>query len=435
MISGRWRRTWRNLAQPSALAMLFFGFGSGLPILLVITTMGLWLKDAGFDVGTITLLTGVSMAYALKFLWAPLVDRTTLPLIGRLGWRRSWLLLAQVCVIIGLLGMALATPQRLGWFVASALFTAFFSATQDTVLAAYRIEIAPAEAQAALAAAVILGYRVALIISGGLALVLADHMAWPWVYVVMAAFMLIAVATTLLAREPDVAHDPGKNWRQRMIEGVVEPFADFFRRFKWALGIGLLAFLLLFKISDQALAGGLMGPFYVAAGFSNTVIGTVHGVYGVWISIAGAFLGGVVVARYGLRPSLWAAMILGAISNLVYVGLAHQHGNVMAFYLAITGENLSGGFLGTVAVAYLSALVSRRYTATQYALFDSLINLPAKFLGMASGSLVVWLSAAPTASMQGYSYYFLFTTVAIVPALLLFAWLGPRVRLDGGAAK
>lgn len=435
MSGHRWRDAWHNLAQPSAPSMLFFGFGSGLPFVLVAITMGLWLKDAGYKVDTITWLTGVGMTYALKFLWSPVVDRAVLPVLRRLGQRRSWLLLAQFCVVIGLLGMAATTPRDLTPFVAFALFVAFSGATQDIVLAAYRIEIAPSDAQAGLAAALILGYRVGMIVSGGLALVMADHMSWSWVYAAMAGFMLIPLVVTLLVREPEVVHERGRNWAQSMYEGIVAPFVDFFQRYKWWLGIGLLAFLLLFKISDQALAGGLMGPFYRAAGFTNTQIGTVSGVYGVWIGIVGAFVGGVVVARFGLRPSLWAAMILGAVSNLVYVMLANQHGNIIAFYLALTGENLSGGFLGTVAVAYLSALVSQRYTATQYALFDSLINLPAKFLGLASGSLVLWFSAAPAATMRGYADYFTLTTLAILPALALFAWLGPRVRLQGDAPK
>ncbi|HEX7338480.1 MAG TPA: MFS transporter [Rhodanobacteraceae bacterium] len=435
-MSGRsWRDTWHQLAQPASLTILLLGFGSGLPFLLVATTMGLWLKDAGYKVDAITWLTGVGMAYALKFLWAPLVDHVVLPGLRHLGQRRSWLLAAQAGVALGLLGMAWVTPAHLTAFVALALFTAFAGATQDIVLAAYRIEIAPVEAQAGLAAAVILGYRIALITSGGLALVLTSHISWSWVYVVMAAFMLIPLVTTAVAREPEVVHVAQGSWATRMYQGVVAPFVDFFSRYKWWLGIGLLAFLLLFKISDQALAGGLMGPFYRAAGFSNAQIGTVSGFYGVWIGIAGAFIGGVAVARFGLRRSLWAAMILGAVSNLVYVGLAHQHGNMLAFYLAITGENLSGGFLGAVAVAYLSALVNQRYTATQYALFDSLINLPGKVLGLASGSMVLMFSNAPTASMTGYADYFTLTTLAIAPALALFAWLARRVALAGEVAN
>ncbi len=432
MTRGRWRETWRTLAQPSALTLLFLGFGSGLPFLLVSGTMAFWLKEAGYRIDEITVLAGAVMAYSLKFVWAPLVDRWKLPVLGRLGLRRGWLAVAQVGVIAGLLGMAAITPLATTAFVALTLFTAFSGATQDILIDAYRIEIAPTEAQAALAATYTLGYRFALIISGAVALVMADHMSWSRVYVAMAAVMLIPLVTTLVVREPEVLREQTQGWLARMREGVIDPFVDFFRRYKGWIGVGLLAFILLFKISDQALSGGLIGPFYLAAGFTKTEIGTVSKLYGVWVGIAGAFVGAVAVARWGLRPSLWVGMILGAVSNLLYVVLTHHHGSVETFLLVISGENLSGGFLGTVAVAYLSALVSQRYTATQYALFSSLVTLPGKLLGMASGSLVLWFSQASVASMAGYARYFTFTTVAIIPALLLFAWLGPRVRITAG---
>lgn len=429
MIGERWRRTWRTLAQPSALTLLFLGFGSGLPFLLVSGTMAFWLKESGLRIDEITLLAGAVMTYSLKFVWAPLVDRWTLPVLGRLGLRRGWLVLSQAAVIAGLLGMAAVAPERIGVFVALTLLTAFAGATQDILIDAYRIEIAPPDAQASLAATYILGYRLALIISGAVALVMADHMSWGRVYAVMAAVMAVPLVVTLLVREPEVVRESGGSWATRMREGVVAPFVDFFRRYKGWLGLGLLAFILLFKISDQALSGGLIGPFYLATGFTKTEIGTVSKLYGVWVGIAGAFLGGVSVARWGLKPSLWAAMILGAVSNLLYVLLTWHPGSVQTFLVVISGENLSGGFLGTVAVAYLSALVNKRYTATQYALFSSLVTLPGKMLGMVSGSLVLWFSQAPVASMAGYARFFTFTTLAIVPALLLFAWLGPRVAV------
>ncbi|HEX7341372.1 MAG TPA: MFS transporter [Rhodanobacteraceae bacterium] len=432
-----WREAWRNLAQPATLPMLFFGFGSAMPFVLVgHQAMALWLKHSGYALAAITVLTGgAGAAYMFKFAWAPLVDRVALPVLSRLGQRRSWLVLAQACVLAGFVAMALVTPAHETAFVACAVFTAFAGATQDIVLAAYRIEIAPVDAQAGLAAAVILGYRFGMMVGAGLALVMADHMSWSWVYVVMAGCMVIPVVVTLLVREPQVLHERATHWAMNLFDGIVMPFVDFFRRYKWRLGIGLLAFLLLFKISDQALAGGLIGPFYRAVGFTKTQIGVVSGFYGIWIGIAGAFVGGIAVARFGIRRCLWAGMILAAVSNLLYVMLACHHGSLTAFYLTLTGENLSGGFLGTVAVAYLSALVSQRYTATQYALFDSLINVPARLLGMASGSLVLWFSAAPEATMAGYADYFTLTTVAIVPALVLFVWLGPRVRLGGDPAK
>lgn len=433
MIGRRWRQTWHTLAQPSALTLLFLGFGSGLPFLLVSGTMAFWLKESGLRIDEITLLAGAVMTYSLKFVWAPLVDRWTLPVLGRLGLRRGWLVLSQAAVIAGLLGMAAVAPERIGVFVALTLLTAFAGATQDILIDAYRIEIAPPEAQASLAATYILGYRLALIVSGAVALVMADHMSWGRVYAVMAAVMAVPLVVTLLVREPEVVRESGGSWATRMREGVVAPFVDFFRRYKGWLGLALLAFILLFKISDQALSGGLIGPFYLATGFTKTEIGTVSKLYGVWVGIAGAFLGGVSVARWGLKPSLWAAMILGAVSNLLYVLLTWHPGSVETFLVVISGENLSGGFLGTVAVAYLSALVNKRYTATQYALFSSLVTLPGKMLGMVSGSLVLWFSQAPVASMAGYARFFTFTTLAIVPALLLFAWLGPRVAV--GADK
>lgn len=433
MKTASWRRTWELLAQPSALTMLFLGFGSGLPFLLVSGTLAFWLKESGYKLDEITLLAGAGLAYSLKFLWAPAVDRLRLPLLVRFGRRRSWLLLAQCGVVVGLLAMAALRPGQLLPFVGLILFTAFAGATQDIAVDAYRVEIAPIEAQATLAATYTLGYRVALIISGAVALVMADHMTWSLVYVVMAACMAIPVAATLLSREPVDRRPSSAGWVESMREGVIEPFADFFRRYRAWIGIGLLAFVLLFKISDQALSGGLIGPFYLAAGFTKTEIGTVSKLYGVWVGIAGAFLGGFAVARWGVRRSLWAAMILGAVSNLLYVVLTHWHGNVPMFMVVISGENLSGGFLGTVAVTYLSALVNQRYTATQYALFSSLVTLPGKLLGMASGALVIGFSNAGHATMPGYATYFVFTTLAIVPALLLFAWLAPRVHLAGDA--
>lgn len=425
-----WRETWRTLSQPAAGTMLFLGFGSGLPFLLVSATLAFWLKESGYRVDQITLLSGAGLSYALKFLWAPLIDRWTLPALGRLGLRRGWLLLTQLGVAGGLVSMALITPALLWPFVAITLFTAFIGASQDIVVDAYRVEIAPTEAQGALAATYSLGYRLALIVSSAFALVLSDHVSWRVVYVAMAAVMMVPAVVTLLVAEPEAQRLSAKGWRESMWDGVVMPFIDFFVRYRGLLGIGLMVFLLLFKISDQALAGGLIGPFYLAAGFDKTQIAEISKFYGVWVGIGGAFLGGIAVARLGVRPTLWIAMILGAVSNLLYVLLANAQGDWIVFSAVITGENLAGGFLGTAAVAYLSALVNTRYTATQYALFSSLVNLPGKVLGIFSGSVVLWFSQAPSATMLGYQYYFIFTTVAIVPALLLFLWLSRAAQLD-----
>ena len=408
--------------HPSAWTMFFFGFASGLPFLLVAGTLAYWLKENGIALKEITMIASAGMAYSFKFLWAPLVDRLRLPLIGRLGQRRSWLLLTQLLVMIGLMAMASVTPSQLGLFIGLTLLVAFAGATLDIAVDAYRIEIAPVEAQGALVATYSLGYRIALIVTGALALVLADQTIWPNVYRAMAACMLIPVVANLLAREPEVLRIQAQTWAQGLREGVVEPFADFFRRFGGRVGLFILLFILLFKVSDQALVGGIMGPFYLDQGFTKTQIAAVSKVYGIWIGIAGAFLGGIAVVRWGVERALLVAIILGALSNLLYLWLIGANGNVAMLTVVISGENLAQGVLGTTAVAYLSALVNQRYTATQYALFSSLITLPGKVLGFYSGRIV---------EAVGYAPYFWITALAIVPAIGLFFWLRPRVKLNG----
>ncbi len=408
--------------QPSAWTLFFFGFASGLPFLLVAGTLAYWLKENNITLRDITMIASAGMAYSFKFLWAPLVDRLRLPVLGRLGQRRSWLLLTQILVMIGLLAMASVTPSQLGLFVGLTLLVAFAGATLDIAVDAYRIEIAPAEAQGALVATYSLGYRIALIVTGAVALVLADHTVWPNVYRMMAGFMLIPVIANLLAREPGVMRVHAANWVEGLRDGVVEPFADFFRRFGGRVGLMILLFILLFKVSDQALVGGIMGPFYLDQGFTKTEIAAVSKVYGIWIGIAGAFLGGIAVVRWGVEKALLVGIVIGALSNLLYLWLIGANGNVAMLTVVISGENLAQGLLGTTAVAYLSALVNQRYTATQYALFSSLITLPGKVLGFYSGRIV---------EAVGYAPYFWITALAIVPAIGLFFWLKPRVKLAG----
>lgn len=417
---------WRAFAQPSAWTMFFFGFASGLPFLLVAGTLAYWLREGGIELKEITMIASAGMAYSFKFAWAPLVDRWRLPLLGRFGQRRGWLLLAMAAVLAGLLAMAALTPERLAVFVGLTLFVAFAGATLDIAVDAYRVEIAPPSAQGALVATYSLGYRIALIASGALALVLADHAAWPNVYRVMAALMLVPMLACLVAREPDVVRVRTEGWAAGLREGVVEPFADFFRRFGSGIGLVVLLFILSIKISDQAIVGGIIGPFYLDQGFSKTEIAAVTKVYGIWVGIAGAFLGGVAVARWGIHWPLLAAIVLGAASNLLYLALIGADGDIRLLTLVISGENLAQGFLGTAAVAYLSALVNQRYTATQYALFSSLIMLPGKVLGFFSGAIV-------ESSQGGYATYFVITAVVAVPAVALFFWLKPRVRVGGDA--
>lgn len=414
---------WRAFAQPSAWTMFFFGFASGMPFLLVAGTLAYWLTENGLELKNITLIASAGMTYTLKFLWAPLVDRWRLPVLGRLGQRRGWLLLALAVVIAGLLLMAHLTPSKLAPFIWVTLLTAFAGATLDIAVDAYRIEIAPQESQGALLATYSLGYRIALIITGMLALVLADHVPWPQVYVAMAFFMLIPVVAVLIASEPDVVRVRMTTWAQGLQEGVVEPFLDFFRRFGAALALALLAFILLAKISDQSLGGGIMAPFYLGQGFTKTEIATVTKFYGIWVGLGGVFLAGIAIARWGVKWPLLAGIVLGAISNLLYVWLIGADGDLWKLTMVISGENLAQGFQGTTLVAFLSALVNQRFTATQYALFSSLVMLPGKLLSAISGGIV---------EQTGYGVYFWITALVAVPAVVLFFWLAPRIRFGGG---
>lgn len=406
-------------AQPAALVMFFFGFTSGLPFLLVGGTLSAWLRDSGVSLEAIGLISYATLTYSFKFLWAPLLDHMRLPGLARFGQRRSWLLLAQLLLLASLVGMSLLTPGQLSLFVFLVFLAAFAGATQDVVVDAYRIEIAPVETQGALAATYTLGYRLALLASGALALILADHMAWSLVYQLMALLLVAVIIATLMAREPEHQRIASTDLGASLREGVIGPFVDFFQRYRGFLGVALLLFIGLFKISDQML-GVMAMPFYLDSGFTKTEIGAVSKIFGVWIGIAGAFIGGASVVRLGIERSLFIGILIGGVSNLLYLLLALHPGNIVFFTLVISGENLAGGFLGTAAVAWLSALVNRRYTATQYALFSSLVTLPGKLIGGLSGYMV---------TAMGYQGFFIFSTLAVLPAIALFVWLRPRVSV------
>ncbi|HXS04247.1 MAG TPA: MFS transporter [Rhodanobacter sp.] len=399
--------------------MCFLGFSSGLPFLLVAGTLAYWLKENGIELTDITMIASAGMTYAFKFIWAPLLDHGRIPGFARLGQRRGWLLFAQLGVVAGLLAMALLTPAQLVPFVVATLAVAFFGATQDIAVDAYRIEIAPIEDQGALVATYSLGYRIGLLVAGAVALILADHVSWRVVYAAMALVMLLPIATTLVAREPEVLRVRPARWRDAMRESVIDPFADFFRRYGWALAGVTLLFLLLFKMPEQATIGGIMSPFYRDMAFSKTEIGTITKIYGIWIGIVGVFVGGAAVARWGAWRPLGATIVLCGCSNLLYLLLITHPGNLLMLTLVISGENFTLGMLGPPTVAFLSSLVNRQHTATQYALLSSLVNLPGKLLGFFAGGI---------ATAAGYGGYFVLTVLAVIPAMLLFACLWPRFR-------
>lgn len=409
----------RAFATPSAATLFCLGFASGLPFLLVGgITLSTWLREAGFALSTIGFMSYIGFFYVLKFLWAPLIDKYPLPWLGR---RKGYLVTSIGLLIIALSAMGLSGPNAdLGWFIGWVALTAFAGATLDIVVDAYRIEIATPEQQAALSATYILGYRIALIISGAFALYFAELWGWTAAYLLMAAFLVIPLIVAARAREPqlDSYHTRPLNLQQ----AFTEPFGEFFQRHGVLIAIALLVFVGLFKLPDQMI-GALAAPFYVDSGFSKAEIATVSKLYGVWIGIAGAFLGGVCVALWQLRHMLWLAAILVAGSNIAFLLMSHYPGATWAFVTAISADNLSQGFAGVVMVAFMSSLTHPQFTATQYALLASLANLPGKFIGGVSGVIV---------EATSYTWLFVGSSLAIIPTLLVLAWLWRHLNKDNG---
>ncbi len=427
-------RTWREALhlylQPASLRMLALGFSAGLPLLLVLGTLSFRLREAGIDRSTIGYLSWVGLAYGVKWMWAPLVDRMPIPwLTLRFGRRRSWLLLSQIVIAAGLVGMALNDPSELlGPLVAFALAVAVASATQDIALDAYRIESAEVNAQAALAASYQTGYRLAMIWAGAGVLWIAAwaqgeqatgyaQSAWQMAYLVMAASMLPGMLIVLGSPEPVPAPlQPARNLAEWLKGAVVEPFTDFWRRYRWQ-ALLLLALIAVYRISDVVM-GIMANPFYVDMGFTKTEVASVTKVYGVVMTLVGAFVGGVLSARWGVMRILMLGAILSAISNLLFVWLSGVGHDVTALVWVISADNLASGIASAAFIAYLSSLTNISYSATQYALLSSMMLLLPKFIAGFSGDYV---------DTFGYASFFTATAWLGLPVLLLVA-LAARVH-------
>ncbi len=429
-----WGDTFRVYLEPASLRMLALGFSAGLPLLLVLGTLSFRLREAGLDRATIGYLSWVGLAYAFKWCWAPLVDRLPIPLLTRaLGRRRSWLLVSQFAIMAALVGMALADPRsQLTLVVWCALAVAFASATQDIALDAFRIESADANHQGALAATYQTGYRVAMIWAGagvlwlaaraevapvaGLATgVLYQQAAWTTAYLVMSASMLVGVLTVLFTREPArMELPPARNAADWLKSALVEPFADFLRRYgKQALLI--LALIGTYRISDIVM-GIMANPFYVDMGYTKDEVAAVTKVYGVIMTLVGAFIGGALSLRLGVMRVLMLGAVLSAASNLLFAWLAGHGHDVTALIAVISADNLSAGVASAAFIAYLSSLTNVKYSATQYALFSSMMLLAPKWLAGFSGVFV-----------DRYDYATFFTATAFLglPVLVL-VWLATR---------
>lgn len=429
-----WGQTLRVYLEPATLRMLALGFSAGLPLLLVLGTLSFRLRGAGIDRTTIGYLSWVGLAYGFKWVWAPLVDRLPLPLLTHwLGRRRSWLLLSQALVVAGLVGMALADPRGgLEPLVWCALLVAFGSATQDIALDAFRIESAATDKQAALAAAYQTGYRLAMIWAGaGVLWIVAgarveasgyENPAWTTAYLAMAASMVVGVLTVLLSREPvPRAFQPARSPGEWLEQTLFEPFADFFRRYGWQAA-QILALIAVYRISDVVM-GIMANPFYVDMGFSEAEVATVSKVYGVVMTLVGAFVGGALAMRLGVLRVLMLGAVLSAASNLLFAWMAGRGHDLAALTLVVSADNLAGGIASAAFIAYLSSLTNVQYSATQYALFSSLMLLLPKFIAGFSGQYV---------DAFGYASFFTGTALLGVPVLALVWLVGRRLPVKPG---
>ncbi|MBW1739929.1 MAG: AmpG family muropeptide MFS transporter [Deltaproteobacteria bacterium] len=434
----RWLEACTIYADRRVIAILFLGFSSGLPLALTFGTLSLWLAEVGVSKTTIGLFALMGAPYTFKFLWAPLVDRMPVPyLTRRLGRRRGWAIVTQLALMATIAGLGATNPvAHPGLTALFALGVAFWSASQDIVIDAYRVEILEERQYGAGAAMIVLGYRIGMLVSGAGALYLATYVSWFATYGLMAAFMTIGIATVLLNPEPTVHQSRESIEQERRIAGyldarphlqgkkaralawiygaVISPFAEFMGRRGWLM---ILLFILLYKFGD-ALAGVMSNPFYVELGFTKIQIASISKAFGLGATIIGGMIGGVIVNRMGILKSLFVCGILQMLSNLMFAVLAMVGNDPAMLSLTIAVENLSGG-MGTAAfVAYLSSLCNIAYTATQYALLTSF---------MAFGRTVLSSSGGWLADHMSWISFFVVTTGAALPGLLLLVWITRRL--------
>lgn len=470
-----WKSACEVYRQPQVVILFLLGFSAGLPFLLVFSTLSAWLTELDVSRTTIGFFSWVGITYSIKVIWAPVVDRIKIPLLDKLlGKRRSWILVAQIGIVLSLVGMGFTQPDGTAWawfpkdnatglyqLACLGILVAFSSATQDIAIDAYRIEIVGSSSQGAMSASYIFGYRLALLVAGAGALTLSEYLSWGDTYITMGALMSIGIIAVLIARQPDVEKQstqgehaplvghtsPGKEstataqqapteltwlkqrdakwpiWAQNGSEilmlAVASPLIDFFRREGlWA--IFLLVLISVYRISDITM-GVMANPFYLDMGFSKLEIAGVTKVFGFFMTIFGSFVAGLFVAKFGLlKPLLWGAILVSA-TNLLFAYMATlPTPSISILTLVISADNFSGGVANVAFIAFLSILTSRDYTATQYALFSSLMTLPGKILGGYSGIIV---------DGQGYALFFLYAAALGLPAVLL-AMVVNKKRLD-----
>ena len=420
-----WGEAVRIYSQPEVVRMLFLGFSAGLPLLLVFSTLTAWLHDLDVSRSSIGFFGWVGMTYSIKVFWAPVVDRIKVPwLTLKIGQRRSWILIGQLGIMLGLVAMVLVDPKAsLLNFSICAVIVAFSSSTQDVAIDAYRIESAVDEMQGALAAGYQFGYRTAMLVAGAGALYMADAYSWDTAYFFMASLMLVGVFTVFIIPEPPrTEKDELKSANTRKVKTLdrmifwlqgafMAPFIEFFKR-NGSYALIILVFIAVFRLSDITM-GIMANPFYLDTGFTKAEIASISKIFGFFMTLVGAFVGGLCVVRYGVHRPLLLAAVLTAMTNLLFVYLANIGHELNGLVIAISGDNISGGFSGAVFIAYLSSLTNRAFTATQYALFTSLMILPGKFFSGFSGIVV---------DATSYQVFFIYAALMGIPAILL-SWV------------
>jgi PAT family beta-lactamase induction signal transducer AmpG len=388
------------------LVAFLMGFSAGLPLLLTWGVLQAWMTEKGVDLTWIGMISLVQIPYTWKFLWAPFLDRFVPPFLGR---RRGWLLIVQMALMAAIVGLGYSDPiKNTGLMIVAAVLVAFFSATQDIVIDAYRREDLADEELGLGSSMYVYGYRLGMLLASGGGLILADHMSFSAVYFLMSLCMLPGILTTLLTPEPKVvAGTP-----QTMKQAVVEPFVDYFNRNG---AIWILVFILLYKIGDT-MASGITMPFYLETGFTKTEIGTVVKFFGTAATLIGAFLGGVILLKVGINRGLWIFGFLQALSTAGFAILARIGYNIAMLSGVIAFENLSSG-MGTAAfVAFMASITNKKFTATQYALLTGIMGLSRQLASSVTGFM---------AKYMGWPGFFVFCTLIAIPGMLLLVKIAP----------
>ncbi len=403
--------------RPRSMVMLALGFSAGLPFYMIYQNLSLWLAEAGVDKGEIGLFAWTGFAFSFKFLWAPAVDRLPIPILEKMvGRRRAWMAAAQIGVALTLLAMSAADPAGNLVIVALiAVVMAFMAATQDIAIDAWRIEAATDEEQGVMAAMYQYGYRVAIMVAGAGALIVADNVNWPAAYQFMALLMGIGLLTALFAPKVEVReYEPpaAAPLSETITKSIVGPFRDFFSRYG-VHAIVILLFISLFRVPDF-LMGYMTGPLYIELGYDKTTIGAVRSGAGLFATLFGVFLGGVIVSRISFKWALLFGVLSQSLTNLIYSWLALSEATTGGLAFAVIVDNVAYGAAGTILIAYMSSLTNTAFTATQYALFSSFYALPGKFVGGFSGFMV---------EAAGFAWFFAITAIVGIPAAILVFFL------------